>query len=525
MRAWQGFVVAAALLAVAAPVVLAKTGEPETPPRIVIASTTPFDTLDPHLVLDTSRTAVRLNFYDALYRWQDNPVRVAPWLAQSYTLSEDGKVYRFTLRKDVRFHDGTELKASDVVYSVERILAQKRGIAPMLAGLVNPGSTKAIDASTVEFSLSRPAPLFLALLPEVHIVNSQLLKANEVNNDWGRGWLRRNEAGSGPYMLQSYDPAKGVVARRFSAYWQNGWGAKPAEEVELRTKLDIEAGIEALAKGEVQVLEGPFLPHQRARVAETKSLALAEDDGRRIFVGLIHNGREPMKSLEVRRALQLAFDYDSFIRTTLPKGATRAPLPLPPFYVSPSATAAATGGQRTDLEAANVLLAKVRPQLREITIGAIAGDTHSERAALKMLEALTQLSVPARIVAEPWPQVSARMRDEKQMYDILFLWQGPRYLDPNNWVGEMYDCDMLGAGNSSWYCNKDIDRLIKEARAATDPKVRAATFEKAALKVAEDAAGIFVASARSDLAHARRLKGVRYAPVGEALELRSLSLD
>jgi peptide/nickel transport system substrate-binding protein len=135
------------------------------------------------------------------------------------------------------------------------------------------------------------------------------------------------------------------------------------------------------------------------------------------------------------------------------------------------------------------------------------------------------LSVPARIVTEPWPAVSARMRDEKLMYDILFLWHGPRYVDPNNWLGEMYDCDLLGSGNSSWYCNKDVDRLIKEARATVEPKARIATFEKAAIKIAEDAGGIFVATGRADIAHARRIKGVRYAPVGETFELRFFSFE
>jgi peptide/nickel transport system substrate-binding protein len=495
------------------------------PERLVIAQPSPIDTLDPHLVLDTIRASARLNLYDALYRWQDGPVRLAPWLAQSYTLSEDGKVYRFTLRKGARFHDGSEVKAGDVVYSIERILALKRGVAPLLAGLVNPGSTKAVDAATVEFSLARPSALFLTLLPEVHIVNSTLIKANELNNDWGRAWLQRNAAGSGAYMLKSFDPLGGsAVLGRHGEHWNTAWSRKPAEEVELRTSIDTEASLEAIAKGELHVLEGTLLPHHRRRLREAKDVAIVEDESPRIFVGLIHSGRDPLKAQGVRKALAQAFDYDAFLRTGLGRGAQRAPLPLPPAMASPGAAAIANG-MRYDIEAAKAALAKLKVPQRELTIGAIVGDPHSERAALIMLDGLMRLGIAARIVAEPWPAVAQRMRDERQMYDLLFLWQGPRYLDANNWVGEMYDCDLLGAGNSSWYCNRDVDRMLKEARGAVDAKARLAAYEKAAAKVAEDAGGLFIATARATIAHTRRVKGLRHAPAGEAIDLRTLALE
>ncbi|MDX2156248.1 MAG: ABC transporter substrate-binding protein [Hyphomicrobiaceae bacterium] len=524
MMRWHRLAAKGRLLMLGGLIALASPATGDNASRIVIVSSTSYDTLDPHIVLDTSRAGVRLNFYDALYRWQDGPVRISPWLAQSYTLSEDGKVYRFTLRKGARFHDGTDVKAADVVYSVERILALKRGVAPLLQGLVNPGSTKVIDTSTIEFSLSRPSPMFLTLLPEVHIVNSQVLKANEVNNDWGRAWLARNEAGSGAYALKSYDPTTGVIARRVADHWNEAWSKKPVEEVEWRTMLDSEAGIEALVKGDIQVLDADLLPHQKKRLRETKELVLDEDDGQRIFVGLLNSGREALKQQDARRALVQAFDYETFIRSTLAPGAARAPLPLPLSFASPSAIAAASG-QKYDLEAARAALAKIKAPLRDLTIGAIAGDAHSERAALTLLDGMLKLGVPARIVAEPWPVVAGRMRDEKLMYDVLFLWHGARYLDANNWVGEMYDCDLIGAGNSSWYCNKEIDRLIKEARATSDPKARVAGFEKAAVRIAEDAAGIFVATARASIAHSRKLKGLRYMPAGEAIDLRNVSAE
>jgi peptide/nickel transport system substrate-binding protein len=142
-----------------------------------------------------------------------------------------------------------------------------------------------------------------------------------------------------------------------------------------------------------------------------------------------------------------------------------------------------------------------------------------------MLDGLLKLGLPAHIISEPWPVVANRMRDEKQMYDILFLWRGTRYLDANNWIGEMFDCDLFGAGNASWHCNRDADRLIKEARGISDPRLRRQGFEKAAALLAEEYAALFVASAKRPIIHSKAVKGLQISPVGEVLEVRPATIE
>lgn len=490
--------------------------------RLVIATSSPIDTLDPHANLDTRRADVRLHLYDGLFRWQGSPLRISPWLAKSYTVSEDGRTFRFSLQKDARFHDRREVRASDVVYSIERVLALKRGAAPLLAGLVAPGSTKAIDNHTVEFNLNRASPLFLALLPELSIVNAELLKANEINNDWGRGWLQSNDAGSGGYTFKRRAPAGSIIASRFADHWNATWSERPIEEVEWRPIIDPEARIAALARGDVQVLQGTYLPRELKHLRQAKDVSVLVSESPRAFVGLLQSAREPLKTPGFRKVLAQAFDADWFIKSTLGEGATPLAIPIPPTLGSPP-----TGfvPPSYDIAAAIEALANLKLQPRELTIGAIAGDPHSERAALIMLDGLVKLGLPARIITEPWPVVASRMRDEKQMYDILFLWRGARYLDANNWVGEMFDCDLFGAGNASWYCNRDADRLIKEARGAADPKLRRQGFEKAAALLAEDHAGLFIASGKRPIIHLKAVKGLEVSPVGEAIDVRSATFD
>ncbi|MGE0702280.1 MAG: ABC transporter substrate-binding protein, partial [Hyphomicrobiaceae bacterium] len=362
------------------------------------------------------------------------------------------------------------------------------------------------------------------LLPELSIVNAELLKANEVNNDWGRAWLQSNDAGSGVLALKSETPTGTLVLERFAGHWTGEAGSasnSAPSEIELRPSIDPELRVDGLVKGEIHIAQGTLLPHQLKRLRETKDVALLESDSPRAFMGLLHAGREPMKSLAFRRALAQAFDADRFTATTL-VGATPLPVPLPP---SLGTLPAGLAKPAYDLGAAAAAIAKIKPVPKELVIGAIAGEPHSERAALVMLDGLVKIGLSARIVTEPWPAVANRMRDEKQMYDILFLWRGTRYLDANNWLGELYDCDLFGQGNASWYCNRDIDRLVKEARFALDPKLRRQGYEKAAALLAEDQAGLFIASGRRPTAYAKRVKGLRASPVGEALELRGVTLD
>ena len=138
---------------------------------------------------------------------------------------------------------------------------------------------------------------------------------------------------------------------------------------------------------------------------------------------------------------------------------------------------------------------------------------------------MTKLGLKSKIVAEPWPVASGKMRKEDQMYDLLPLWKSTYYADPNNWVGEMYYSPNIGSRNNSWYKDKDVDGWITEALASTDKKVRSANYSKAANKVLDDAAGIFVYNTKWFGPYNSKVKGVRFSPIGNAQEMRWVYFD
>src|SRR4051794_4495128 len=90
--------------------------------NFIFANTSEYKTVDPNVLFGIAWVAVPLNLYDGLMRWEDNPPKLEHWLAESHSVSSDGLVYTFKLRRGVKFHDDSELTSADVVYSVDRVL-------------------------------------------------------------------------------------------------------------------------------------------------------------------------------------------------------------------------------------------------------------------------------------------------------------------------------------------------------------------------------------------------------------------
>ena len=217
--------------------------------KFIFANSSPYDTMDPHALYDVGRVAYRINLYDGLLRWLDNPPKLSPWLADSYDISEDGTSYTFHLNKGATFHDGSPVEASDVVYSIERILALKKGAYSLFTKSVLPGSTKVIDKHTVQFNLVEASSIFLATVPAIHVLNSSLVQSHEVDGDLGAKWLSQNDAGSGSFELDRYDPAIGFSAKRFKNHFK-GWGDKYLDEIEFRTVIEINSRVLGLMNGD-----------------------------------------------------------------------------------------------------------------------------------------------------------------------------------------------------------------------------------------------------------------------------------
>src|SRR5262249_51707069 len=315
----SGALVAVSALGVARPAAAAAS-------RFVFANESDYDTVDPHATFDVGRVAVRLNIYDGLMRWQRNPAMLEPWVAESYAISPDGLGYTFKLRRGVKFHDGTEMKAQDVVYSLDRILAIGKGAASLFKTMVEPGAAKAIDDYAVEFTLKKPSAIFLSIVPEIHIVNAALVKKHDSGGDWGQAWLSKNSAGSGAYVLTQFDPAIGFVAERFADHFK-GWGPHWIDAIEFRSVKDTNTRVLGLLRNDFQGIGGYLQTDQLNRIKANGNAQVLEAESMRVMMAQFNMTRAPLNDVHVRRAINYAFDYDGFNKDILGGLVERNPTP------------------------------------------------------------------------------------------------------------------------------------------------------------------------------------------------------
>jgi peptide/nickel transport system substrate-binding protein len=498
------------------------SASPEEKRRLVLGTSTAFSTFDPHVVDDPGQNLVRLNFYDGLTRWVGTQPQLQLWLAHRHDVSPDGQVHTFHLRSNARFHDGTPVRAVDVVYSMERLLALKLGPYPLFAGIVAPGGARAINDSTVVFNLARPMQDFATLLPELAIVNRALVSTNEKNNDWGQEWLQRNSAGSGSYIPFRRDREGAFVATRFAEHFISDWAPNSIEEFEVNPVADPGARVAALLRGEVGGILGQLPIDQLNHIRGTPGFNIVEQPTLRLVRGVLHNRRLPTSQIDFRRLLSHAFDYDGFVRDLLAGTLARNGSPLPDLIWG---GASESRGYRFDLDRAREYLGRVPGPIPEITIGAVAGQAHAEMAAAMLKQGLDQLGINSRVVAESAEAVFARSHDEKQMFDILFMQETRLPPDPDPWIGARFGCKQAGRTNYSWYCNESVDALVAEARRTTDAQIRWRNYTAASVLVEADAAELWIGTAVRFGVFGNGISGMMFSPLNEGLDLRWASID
>ena len=161
------------------------------------------------------------------------------------------------------------------MYSIDRILAMKKGAYSLFDGTIAPGSTKAPDAKTVVFTLSKPSAIFLATVPEIHVLNEELVRANEADGDLGTAWLSKNAAGSGSFVLKRYDPAIGWQATRHEDHFF-GWNMveNPLDTIEFRTVTEINSRVLGLMNGDFHGTDGYLPQDQVKRLAASQNVVV-----------------------------------------------------------------------------------------------------------------------------------------------------------------------------------------------------------------------------------------------------------
>jgi peptide/nickel transport system substrate-binding protein len=289
-------------------------------------------TLDPAKHTDETQSLIVMNLYDpVVYPTKGGPPTAH--LAESWTVSPDGLTYTFKIRKGVKFHDGSELTAEDVAFSIARIIRMGKGFAWLWKDILKPENAVATDPTTVQFKLDAPYAPFLASLTQLFVVNKKLILANKKDGpygefgDYGEDFLNKTDAGSGPYMVEAYQPGNQVVFRKFDAYWR-GWKPNQIDKAVMRI-IGEQATIKLmLQKGELDMAEQWLTPEAFAELKKSPGVVVKEDPSAQLFFLSMNNTKAPLNDVNVRRAISYVFDYETATKEIF-GGAAQARVPVP----------------------------------------------------------------------------------------------------------------------------------------------------------------------------------------------------
>ncbi|MFN3546888.1 MAG: ABC transporter substrate-binding protein [Mesorhizobium sp.] len=450
-------------------------------------------TLDPHSANEGPTSTLLHHVYETLVsRALDGSLQ--PRLATEWSIhSDDPTVWVFKLREGVKFHDGSDFTAEDVVASVTRVTSETSDFKGLHAAVEG---AEAIDDYTVHIKTKGPSPLYVQNLTNFFIMDKGWIEANGVEKpqDFKAGeekFTVRNTNGTGPYVLESRDPEVRTVLKLN----ENHWDEKPAVTEIIYTPIkEAATRVAALLSGEVDFVQD--VPVQDiARLQETPSVSVTTGpENRTIFFSydmtsdslISLSGDNPFKKPQVREAMALALDRDA-IKTVVMRGqSVPGAQNAPPFVNGYDAALDAYGPP--DYDKAKALLAEAGyPDGFTVDLHCPNDRYLNDEAICQaFVGMLGRIGIKANLVSQSrtvhFPAI------QNLQVDFYLLGWGVPPFDSQyvfDFLVHSRD-DARGGWNGSRYSNPDIDAKIESLATETDLDKRNATIAEIWKQVQDD---------------------------------------
>lgn len=495
--------------------------QPATPKVLIVASGQDISNLDPHTGDGYSNRALQRNVYDPLVRYEGNPAKVVPALAESWTISTDGLEYTFKLVKDAKFHDGSPVTAEAVQYSFNRSLKLKKGGNWMIASAMDEKSTTVVDANTVKIKLIKPFAPFMSVLPWMFIVNPKVVEANKGADD-GQTWLKDHEAGSGPFVIKRWEPGTLYELERYKDYWKKEGGGNLTGAI---WKIVRETSSQRLAvqKGDAHIAVDLTIDDMVALKGSPGVVLVMEPEFRTFSIKLnTQNG--PFSDVNFRKAVSYAFDYQGMLDAEGENHAVLMTGPLPPGVLGADPK---LDVYHTDLNKAKEFLAKSKYASGgvKLTYIYVSGLEIERKFGLILLDSLKKLNVDLEVKQLVWPDMVALTKEPKTTPDFFPVYQTANYADPDNIAFPTYHGSQNGNWTNPTYNSAKVDDLIDRARTATTEADRVKLYGDLQKTIVDEAPDLFGVLEKRKLAMRDTVLGWKFVPIASnAIEFFPLSL-
>lgn len=407
---------------------------------------------------------VYANVFEGLTRIGPNG-EVLPALAESWTISDDGKVYTFKLHSGVKFHDGTDFEATDVVFSLDRARAENSTNAQKsLFALIE--SVEAVDPTTVKVTLKQPQGAFLYNMGwgDAVIVAPETAESN-----------KEKPVGTGPFRFDSWAKGSSITIVKNPDYWGK---AVALDKVEFRIVSDAAAAVPALLSGDVQAFANMPAGDALAQIqADPRfEVVIGATEGETILS--TNNKKPPFDQLKVRQAIAHALDREEIIL-----GASSGYGTPIGSHFSPANEAYVdlTGTYPHDVEKAKALLKEAGLENGFSATLKLPPPAYARQGGEIIAAQLRQIGINLEIIPVEWAQWLEQVYTNKD-YDLTIV----SHTEPN-------DIDIYARDDYYFqYDNPDFDAVIEELVVTNEPEKRKELYGKAQRIIAEDAVNGFL---------------------------------
>ena len=425
---------------------------------LVIAQGADAKSLDPHASNDNPSSRIRVQIYDRLMDLDDNGVP-QPMLAESWERPDD-KTIIFHLRKGVKFHNGDEMKASDVKFSLERALASPE-VSHILTGI---NGVEVLDDYTVKVTTEKPMAAILNNLAHTTIAILSEKATKEAGDKFGQ-----NPVGSGPYKFVSWQSGDRVTLEAFPEYWQ---GEAPVKNVVFRNIVEETNRTIGLETGELDIIYDIQGMDKNKLKDDDRFVVIEGPQVSMTYLGF-NMKKAPYDNPKVREAISYAIDQKPIIDTVF-LGAGEAANSI----IGPNVWGYYDVEKYTqDIEKAKALLAEAGfPDGFKAKIWVNDNPVRRDTAVI-LQDQLKQIGIDLAIETVEWGAfLDGTARGDHEMF--LLGW-GTVTRDPDYGMYELISTSTMGAaGNRSFYSNPTVDKLLEEGRTELDPEKRKAIYKE-----------------------------------------------
>jgi len=475
-------------------------------------------TLEPSNPTGVTDYILGINLYDTLIYPTAGPGEIVkPWIAKSWDISEDAKTYTFYLNKGIKFHDGSELTAEDVAFSMDRMMTIGGVTCNLFTSIIKPGDTEVIDKYTVVFHLEKPNVPFLANLLRFFVFNKDLLIQNKKEGqygeygDYGKAYLETHDAGSGPYKLNVCKYAELITFDKFKNYWK-GWEKNSIDEVRMNIIPEEVTRATMLKKGTLDMLDWCMDPTRYDQLEKVSGIVV--DRGLNIanWFLVLNNTKPPFDDIYVRKAVAYAVDYD-----VINKNITRGKQAIGPLPIEMVGHSNDVVVYHQDFKKAKEMLKKSKYSPEELAdfqliYKTVVPSARLSKIALSVMDSLGKIGLNVKIENITWTELCYLCSQPNSDVDMTCFYATCGIPDPSYYL--IYFTKLFW--NNAYpvgimhYENPEVTRLIDEGNKTLETKQRLALYAKAQKLITEDCPVAFLSNDGHFTAFRDYVKGYEY---------------